>query len=86
MARKTFEELTADLTIDEIWINRHERCPNGVIGIEWSAPNCGFGQYVMHLGEDGMLHADSEHMDKGDDKRFVKLLLELLLEKIVIED
>lgn len=86
MARMTFEEMTADLSIDEIWINRNEHRPNGVIGIEWSAPNCGFGQYVMYLGEDGLLHADSEHMDKGEDKRFIKKLLELLSDKIVIED
>lgn len=86
MARKTFEELTAGLEIDEIWINRNEHCPNGVIGIEWSAPNCGFGQYVMYLGDDGLLHADSEHMDKGEDRRFTQLLLALLIEKVVIDD
>lgn len=86
MARKTFEEMTDGLTIDEIWIAKHEHCPNGVIGINWSAPNCGFGQYTMVLGEDGKLHADTEHMDKNDDKRFTKLLLQLLIDKIDIED
>lgn len=87
MSYKSFEELTTGLEIDDIWANRHEQyAPRGVIGIEWSAPNCGFGQYIMRVGEDGLLHADSEYMDKGDDKQFTKLLLELLFNKIVIDN
>ena len=74
-----------NLTIDEIWIRRHNSCPNGVIGIEWSA-NIGFGRYELVLGDDGMFHAHTEYMDKGEDKSFSQAILTELLKKIVIED
>ena len=86
MARMSFEDMTKDLEITEVWIAKHEHCPNGVIGIEWSAPNCGFGRYELVLGDDGKFHADSEHMDNGEDKKFLKLLLSKLPDIVVIED
>ena len=74
-----------NLTIDEIWMNKHEICPHGVIGIEWSA-NIGFGRYELILGDDGMLHAYTECLDRGEDKEFTKAILEKLVEKIVVEE
>ena len=74
-----------NLNIDEIWIHEHELCPNGVIGIEWSA-NIGFGRYELVLGDDGMLHAYTECMDRGEDKEFTNAILEKLVEKIVVEE
>ena len=74
-----------NLSIDEIWMNKHEICPNGVIGIEWSS-NIGWGRYELILGDDGMLHAYTEYMDKGEDKEFTKAILEKLVEKIVVEE
>jgi hypothetical protein len=74
-----------NLTIDDIRIRQHEVCPNGVIIIEWSA-NIGFGRYDLVLGDDGILHAYTECMDRGEDKEFTKMILDKLAEKIVIED
>lgn len=74
-----------DLSIDDIWIRVHEYCPNGVIGIEWSA-NIGFGRYELVLGDDGKLHAYTEYMDKGEDKAFTEMILKALVNKIVIEN
>lgn len=73
-----------NLEIDEIWIAKHEYCPNGAIGIEWSA-NIGFGRYELVLGNDGMLHAYTEYMDKGEDKEFTEMILKELINKIVVE-
>ena len=74
-----------DLQIDEIWIRQHEFCPNGVIGIEWSA-NIGFGRYELVPGDDGKLHAYTECMDRGEDKEFTKAILAALVDEIVIEE
>ena len=75
-----------NLEIDRIWINRHEEvCPNGVIGIEWSS-NIGWGSYELVLENDGMLHAYTEYMDRGEDKEFTKAILAELVNHIVIED
>jgi hypothetical protein len=74
-----------DLNIDEIWIRVHEYCPNGVIGIEWSA-NIGFGRYELILGDDGKFHAYTEYMDQGEDKRFTEAILKALINKIVVEN
>lgn len=77
-------DATNNLEIDEIWIRQHERCPDVVIGINWSS-DAGFGQYELIM-KDGTLHAMSEHMDNNQDKKFIKALLEKLLDKIVIDE
>ena len=41
-----------DVDIHEIWMAKHEICPNGVLGIEWSS-DVGFGRYELILGDDG---------------------------------
>lgn len=79
------KDLTADLQIDEIWIAKHELCPNGILGIEWSGA-AGFGRYELILRDDGLLHAYTECMDKKEDKAFTKAILTALIDKIVIEE
>ena len=74
-----------NLRIDDMRIRVHDVCPNGVIIIEWSS-NIGWGRYDLVLEDDGMLHAYTECMDKGDDKEFTKAILEKLVEKIVVEE
>ena len=74
-----------NLQIDDIRIRQHEVCPNGVIIIEWSS-NIGWGRYDLALGDDGMLHAYTECMDRGEDKEFTKAILAELVNKIVVEE
>ena len=74
-----------NLTIDDIRIRQHEVCPNGVIIIEWSS-NIGWGRYDLVLGDDGILHAYTECMDRGEDKEFTKAILAELVNKIVVEE
>lgn len=74
-----------NLEIKEVWIRQHEVCPNGVIGIEWSS-DAGFGRYELIMEEDGMLHAQSECMDSNEDKKFIKALLDKLLDKIIVDE
>lgn len=79
-------DYTEELQIDKIWINRHkDYVPNGCIGIEWSGA-VGFGRFEIVLDENGTPHAYTEYMDKGEDKKFTKAILNLLVDKIVIED
>lgn len=86
MARMSFEDMTKDIQITDVWVNKTQHSPNGVIGINWAAPNCGFGEYVLVVGEDGKLHADSEHMDSNEDKRFLNLLLSKLAEIVIVDE
>lgn len=74
-----------NISIDEIWIRIHEHCPNGVIGIEWSG-DIGFGRYELVLEDDGFFHAYTEGLDAEDNKEFTKKILDLLLDKIVVEE
>lgn len=74
-----------NLSISEVWVNRNEHCPSGVIGIDW-ASDIGRGRFEMIIGEDGKLRTSTECMDKGDDKSFSKAILNKLLDLIVIED
>ena len=84
--KATYKNLVRqNVNIDEIWIAKHEVCPNGVFGVEWSS-DIGFGRYVLILGDDGKLHAQTEHMDNGEDKSFTKDILHALVEHIVIEN
>lgn len=83
MAR-THDDFVRNLRIDAVHIFKHEHCPNGGIRIEWSG-DIGFGQYDLVLEEDGKFHADSEHMERTEDKYFSKELFRLLHELIVVE-
>ena len=62
--------------------------------IEWSSPSIGFGEYQIWFEKDKdsddefsyIVYADTEHMDKGDNKEFTKAILNLLVDKIQIYD
>ena len=49
----------------------------------WTGSN-GFGQYTIWTDENGNLKGDSEYMDNGDRKEFLKSLFESILEQIEI--
>lgn len=52
--------------------------------ILWSS-DIGFGEYAVKK-ENGELIGYSEHMDIQDDKAFIKKLLELLAEKLIVKE
>ena len=88
------------LTIDNIFVNRftHNNKEVQCLVFEWGC-NLGFGQYTLYFNhkdvtvedgpEDYMLTkvtADSECMDKGEDKEFLKALMEKLIGMVKVED
>ena len=88
------------LTIDNIFVNRftHNNKEVQCLVFEWGC-NLGFGQYTLYLNhqdvtaEDGLedyvltkVTADSECMDKGEDKEFLKALMEKLIGMVKVED
>lgn len=54
---------------------------NGFI-IKWHGSD-GRGDYMIYM-ENGKIYGDSEYMDKNDNKKFLKLLLEKLIEEVEI--
>ena len=68
-----------DVRIDRIrTIIPFESITCGII-IEWSG-NIGWGEYEIYQTEDGRWHGDSECMDRGEDKEFLKYLLKYLVD------
>jgi hypothetical protein len=55
---------------------------SGGIRIEWNS-DLGFGQYDLQV-RDGRLVADSECMDQGEDKEFLRKLLSIIADKAEI--
>lgn len=55
----------------------------GGIRIEWSS-KMGFGQYDLQTRE-GKIVGDSETMDRGEDKDFLRKLLNLIADKVEIK-
>ena len=80
----------SDLEIDSI-IPFRDNTYKGFT-IEWSSPSIGFGEYQIWFekdkdSDDGfsyIVYADTECMDKGEDKEFTKAILNLLVDKIHI--
>lgn len=73
------------IQIDEIWAVNQKVVPGGGIGFSWSG-NIGFGEYIITIDENGVPHADTEHMDRGEDKWFTNLILAEFAKKIIIDD
>lgn len=72
------------LNIDSVRAFSNNRFSGFVI--EWSS-DIGFGEYTVYQKKDSPeWFGDSEHMDGGDDKEFLKELLRLFVDKITIED
>ena len=83
MFKKQRNKVTRDineihLTIDDIKFFSY------CIIIEWSS-DLGFGKYTIRKERDGSISVNSESMDKGDDKAFIKKLMELFIEKLIIK-
>ena len=80
----------SDLQIDSI-IPFRDNTYKGFT-IEWSSPSIGFGEYQIWFEKDEnsddefsyIVYADTECMDKGEDKEFTKAILNLLVDKIHI--
>ena len=88
------------LTINNIFVNRftHNNKEVQCLVFEQGC-NLGFGQYTLYFNhkdvtvEDGLedyvltkVTADSECMDKGEDKEFLKALMEKLIGMVKVED
>lgn len=70
------------LEITDIWANIFDDGDDKaqVLGIDWNC-NLGFGRYELFFNEYGpTIRAFSEHMDSNDDKKFLKALLEKVVE------
>jgi hypothetical protein len=82
----------SDLQIDSV-VPFRENTYKGFT-IEWSSPSIGFGEYQIWFEKDEnsddefsyIVYADTECMDKGEDKEFTKAILNLLVDKIHIYD
>ena len=74
-----------NLYIDEVWPISTEIVPNGGIGINWLGP-IGFGQLILYWGEDGRLHADTECLSSSENKDFIKTMLNLLVNEVIIDN
>ena len=80
----------SDLQIDYVVPFRDSTYKGFVI--EWSSPSIGWGEYTVWFEKDKdsndefsyNIFADTEYMDKGEDKEFTKALLNLLIDKISI--
>ena len=88
------------LTIDNIFVNRftHNNKEVQCLVFEWGC-NLGFGQYTLYFDhkdltvEDGLedyvltkVTADSECMDMGNNKEFLKALLGKMIDMVEVED
>lgn len=71
------------LQIDEVNCFENNR-GNGVI-ISWSA-NIGFGELTLYQREDSKWKADTECMCKGDDKEFIRMVLNKWVDEIEVEE
>lgn len=53
------------------------------IYIKWYGPD-GFGEYNIWTDMEGRIKGDSEYMDRGDKKDFLKSLFDSILEQVEI--
>ena len=78
------DEHIKDLTITSVEPFETHIC-NGV-EIKWDA-NIGWGTYTIYKYKDSDIwHGDSECMDKGEDKDFLRELLNKFVDQIKIDD
>lgn len=70
--------------INRIWPVSTKVIPDGGIGIDWSGP-IGWGQLTLYWGEDEKLHADTEFLSTNEDKTFIKEILKILPEHIIVD-
>lgn len=75
----------SNLKINEVWPVSTKVAKNGGIGVYWSS-DIGFGEFVLLWGDDGKLHAETEFLDREDDRRFTAAVLNLLVSEITIDE
>lgn len=79
-------ELLKDLEIYEPYpLPVSDMCPKGGIGLDWSAPLLGWGQFHLWWDDENNLHADTECLDHGEDKQFTQAILNELCKRIIID-
>lgn len=71
------------LDVTGVSIFKNETFPLGGIIINWSG-DPGFGQYTLLLKEDGTFHGESECMDRGEDKEFIRALFAKIADKMTV--
>ena len=70
--------------IDNVEVEAFESSEgDGRIIFKWIG-NLGWGEYTLWQ-EDGVWYADSEHMDQGDDKEFLKKILDAFVSEIIVK-
>ncbi len=72
-------------SIDEIWPVSTKIIPDGGIGIDWSGP-IGWGQLTIYWGKDNKLHAETETLCSNNNKIFLKKILNLLADEIIVDE
>lgn len=56
---------------------------NGIILVEYNS-SIGFGTVNFMIDNEGVIHADTENVAKGD-KDFIKKIMDSLMDKIVVD-
>jgi len=79
--KKSIRETYNDLQIDFV---RGFSDQKG-FGVGWMSYKSGNGTIAVHVEDDGSILIDSECMSTNDDKEFVKLVFEKLIEKAKIK-
>lgn len=77
-------DIIPEYRIDRVWPVSTKVIPDGGIGIDWVGP-IGFGECILYWGSNEKLHADTECLSTNDDKRFLKTMLELLIDHIEVD-
>ena len=80
--RHKVDEIHLEIT-DLIPFENNNHC--GFI-IEWSS-DIGFGEYTVYREKhDDQWYGDSEYMDRDEDKDFIRELMKLFLDKLMIKE
>lgn len=70
-----------DLKVDEVRAFKN-KSNQGII-ISWSS-TIGFGEYTLVFNPEGKITGDSERMDDGENKDFLRKLLSLLADQTTV--
>jgi len=73
-----------EYTIDDLWPVSTKVNRLGGIGVDWSGPT-GFGRFELYWEDDGTLHADTECMSSDENRKFIKTMMNLIAEKVIID-
>jgi hypothetical protein len=71
----------AEFDVDSVEFWGSNELSNGGMRIQWNS-NIGFGQLDIWVNKDGKLTADTEGMSTNEDKEFIRLILNKLIDSI----